>query len=245
MKMGFKLILQCFLFVGTIPLFSQTTVRPDSILTRIEPDSLHILRSINSTKIEPITEEMSINGKKYPAFISEEGDTILIAEDIDYVSISSLRKFSDDDEYRKYKKFRRYASKVYPYAKEAIKIFRELEYAEEHLSKKERKKKTKELENRLKTEFEAPLKKLTKLQGKIMIKMIERELNESMYDLIKGLKGRFTAFYWHNFSKLYSYDLKDGYNPGKYSILDAVLQDFDISYKIEHSEDLKYVKINK
>jgi hypothetical protein len=245
MKMGFKIILLCFLFVGTNPLFGQSNSRPDSLLTRIEQDSLHILKKKSLNKIETFTDDMTINGKRYPAFISEEGDTILIAEDISYVSISSMRKFSSDEEYLKYKKFRRYANKVYPFAKEAIKIFRELEYAEKHLSKKERKKKTKELEQRLKSEFEAPLKKLTKLQGKIMIKMIERELDEPMYDLIKGLKGRFTAFYWHNFSKLYSYDLKDGYSIGKYPILDAVLQDFDISYKIEHSTDLKYVEINK
>lgn len=187
--------------------------------------------------------EMTIRGKVYPAFVTEDGDTVIIAEDINYVSITSMRKFSSDEEYRKYRKFRRYATKVYPYAKEAIRIFRELEYAEQYMSKKDRKKKMKELDEELKNEFEAPLKKLTKLQGKIMIKMIERELDSSMHDLIKKLKGRFTAFYWHYFSKLYSYDLKDGYNVGKYPILDAVLQDFDISYKIEYGTELKYVKI--
>ena len=78
-----------------------------------------------------------------------------------------------------------------------------------------------------------------------MIKMIERELDETMYNLLKGVKGRFTAFYWHNFSKLYSYDLKEGYSVGKYIILDAVLQDFDISYEIENGTELKYLKIDK
>ena len=80
------------------------------------------------------------------------------------------------------------------------------------------------------------LRKLTKLQGKILIKMIERELDKSMYDFIVMLRGRFTAFYWHNASKLYSYDLKEGYQEGKYEILDAVLKDFDISYRIEQEE---------
>lgn len=97
----------------------------------------------------------------------------------------------------------------------------------------------------MKSEFEAPLSKLTKLQGKIMIKMIEQELDETMHNLIKSVRGRFTAFYWHNFSKLYSYDLKEGYNKGDYPILDAVLSDFDVSFRLQSEEDLKYLKKKK
>lgn len=243
MKIGYKILILAVLKIWIFPVMAQPPIRPDSILTKIEIDSTEERLGLQLSKIEPITAEMTVNGKKYEAFISEDGDTILIAEDISYISISSMRTFSSDEEYNKYKKFRRYANKVYPYAREAIKLFRELEYAEEHLPKKERKKRIKELQVRLKADFEEPLKKLTKLQGKIMIKMIERELDENMHDLIKGLEGRFTAFYWHNFSKLYSYDLKEGYNVGKYPILDAVLQDFDISYKIESKKDLHYLDI--
>ena len=69
-----------------------------------------------------------------------------------------------------------------------------------------------------------------------MMKMIEKELDTPMFDLIKNLRGSFTANYWHNFGKLYSHDLKEGYVPGQYEILDAVLNDFDISYRIEADE---------
>ncbi|HMP29549.1 MAG TPA: DUF4294 domain-containing protein, partial [Saprospiraceae bacterium] len=132
---------------------------------------------------------------------------------------------------------------VFPYAKEAIRIFREYEYAQQHLSKREAKKKLKQLEKELTKEFEEPLKKLTKLQGKIMFKMIEKELDQSMYELLKGLKGTFTAFYWNSFSKLYDYNLKEGYEPGKYEILDAVLTDFDVSHRIEKGSALKYITL--
>jgi hypothetical protein len=243
MNQGFKILLLTLIFLSGEQITGQNPIRPDSILTMIGIDSIVERNAGPLSKLNPFSAEMTINGKRYPAFISEDGDTILVAEDISYVSISSMRTFSSDEEYNKYKKFRRYANKVYPYAKEAIKIFRELEYAEKHLPKKERKKKIKELQESLKADFEEPLKKLTKLQGKIMIKMIERELDETMYNLIRGLEGRFKAFYWHNFSKLYSYDLKEGYNVGNYPILDAVLQDFDISHKIESEQDLHYIDI--
>ncbi len=211
---------------------------------RIELDSLEESQT-DTIPIKKLRDASAmINGKMYSAIVTDEGDTIIIANTLTYVSITSMRTFSSDDEYRKYLKFRRYATIVYPYAKEAIRIFRELEYAENHLSKKERKARIKELQEELKKEFEEPLSKLTKLQGKIMLKMIERELDIATIDLIKGVKGRFTAFYWNNFSKLYTYDLKEGYNVGKYPILDAVLRDFDLATKIESKKDLKYVRIN-
>lgn len=212
----------------------------------VKMESLDTTPYVNDTILyqEPAITKVKLKGKVYSALISN-GDTLIVA-DLEDISITSLRKFADDKDYRKYLKFRRYANKVFPYAQEAIRIFRELEYASEHLSKKERKKEIKRLNKELKEEFEQPLVKLTKLQGKILIKMIERELDEKMYDLIKGLKGRFTAFYWHNFSKLYSYDLKEGYQYGKYTILDAVLQDFDLSFEIRNPGQLKYVnKIEK
>lgn len=185
-----------------------------------------------------------VDGKIYSAYITPDGDTLILA-DLDKLQITALRKFDSDDDYRKYMRFRQYAQIVFPYAKEAIRIFRELEYASNHLSKRQQKKRIKELEKELSEEFEEPLTNLTKLQGKIMIKMIEKETGKPMYDLIKNMKGGFSAFYWNAFSKLYSYDLKEGYNKGQYPILDAVLQDFDVSYRIEQGTSLKYIKLDR
>lgn len=179
--------------------------------------------------------ETMVDGIVMTAMVTEDGDTLIMA-DLDDISITSLRSFKSDADYQKYIKFKRYAAVVYPYAKQAIKIFREVEYATATMNRRKRKKHIKQLQKQLKTEFEAPLMKLTKLQGKIMFKMIEKELDSNMYDLIKGLKGNFTASYWSSFAKLYSYDLKEGYIPGKYEILDAVLNDFDVSYRIEQEE---------
>ena len=66
-----------------------------------------------------------------------------------------------------------------------------------------------------------------------------------MYHLIKGFKGNFKAFYWHNFSKLYSYDLKEGYHYGEYPILDAVLEDFDLNHRIESASTMKYISLDE
>lgn len=248
-----KNILTTLLFViGATALYGQDTLRigitttTDTIektdtITPMESNADSYL-GYKNTEMEVM--KVKLQGRVYSAMITEDGDTLILA-DLDEFSITSVRKFDSDEEYRKYQKFRRYALKVFPYAKEAIRIFREVEYAKKHLKKREYKKRIKELEEELKQEFEEPLKKLTKLQGKIMMKMIEKELDSSMHDLLRGVKGRFAAFYWNQFSKLYSYDLKEGYEEGKYKILDAVLQDFDISYRIENDTNLKYISIDE
>ena len=63
--------------------------------------------------------------------------------------------------------------------------------------------------------------------------MIERELETTMFQLLKELNGGFSASKWQTVGKLYGYNLKDGYIPGVDRIMDAILQDFDISHKIK------------
>ena len=186
--------------------------------------------SLQAQHEEERREKITINGQVFSAIISGT-DTIIMA-DLEDISVSSPRKFKDRAEYRKYRKYRYYSVKVYPYAAEAIKIFREMEYATQNMKPRKRKKYVKKLYKDLKDEFKEPMKNLTKTQGKIMIKMIERELGRPFYDLVKELRGGFTAGYWNQLGKFYDYDLKRGYIVGDDPILDAVMNDFDISYDL-------------
>ena len=180
-------------------------------------------------------ERMYIDGEIVTALITDT-DTILIA-DLDDVHVSSPRRFKDREEYRKYLKYRKYAAIVYPYAVEAIRIFKETEYVTRNMKKSKRKKHYRRLQKELKKEFKQPLKKLTKTQGMILTKMIEKELDRPFHDLLKELRGGFTAAYWHQMGKFYGYDLKRKYTPGDDHILDAVLNDLDISYDVKQLED--------
>ncbi len=173
--------------------------------------------------------KLRVNGQVVSATIIN-GDTLIVA-DIQAVNISSLRTFANHEDYLKYLRYRRYAAKVYPYAVEAIRIFEEAKIVTETMRKRKRKKYLKKLSKDLTKEFEEPLKKLSKTQGKIMVEMIERELESSLFDLIKMTRGKLNAFYWNQSSKLYGYRLKEVYTVGQNPILDVVLQDFDISYQ--------------
>ncbi|MEZ4933124.1 MAG: DUF4294 domain-containing protein [Saprospiraceae bacterium] len=174
----------------------------------------------------------TLNGQLVTLMLDDNGDTILVADDLMTVSLTSPRQFKSREEYLRYRKYLRYAAIVYPYAKEAIIVFRELEAQTLEMKKGKRKKYAKKLQKDLDDKFEEPLKNLTKTQGKILVKMVERELNDDLHNLIKTYRGGMTAGYWNTLSKFWGYDLKEGYIEGQDPILDAVLQDFNISYKL-------------
>lgn len=182
----------------------------------------------SQTSSQERIERIVIDGEVVSALITDS-DTIMVA-DLEEVSISSPQRFKNSAERKRYRKYRYYANKVYPYAVEAIKIFREVDYVTKTMNKRKRKKHIKRLNRQLKKEFKKPLKNLTKTQGKILIKMIEKELDTPFYDLVKSLRGGFTAGYWNQLGKLNGYRLKEGYIPGQDPLMDMVLHDFNISH---------------
>jgi hypothetical protein len=182
---------------------------------------------------QKILGKSTINGQLVTMVIDQNGDTLFIADDLMTVSLTSPREFKNADDYYRYRLYMRYAAVVYPYAKEAIKVFRQLQQETDEMRKGKRKRYAKKLQKELDDKFEQPLKNLTKTQGRILVKMVERELNTPLFDLIKAYRGSFTASYWNTMSKFWGYDLKRGYLEGDDPILDAVLEDFDISYKMD------------
>ena len=184
--------------------------------------------------VAPSTEYVRMQGTWVRAVI-QDGDT-LIVQDIDMLTISAPRTFASVEEERLYNKYKRYAAKVYPYAKKAIKIFKETEYVTRHMKKKKRKKHIKALQKELNTDFKDELKKLTKTQGKILLKMIEKETDNNMYDLVKGLRNGITARYWQTLAKFNGYNLKDGYTRGEDKMMDIILDDLDVSYQLPVAE---------
>ena len=184
---------------------------------------------LNAQAEEAREEKITIEGHVFTAYITGN-DTIIMA-DLDELSVSSPKNFKDREERRRYRRYRFHGAKAYPYALKAIRIFKDVEESTENMSKRKRKRYVKKKYKQLKREFKKPLKNLTKTQGKLLIKMIERELDTPFYDLMKGMRGGFRASYWHQLGKFYNYNLKEGYVEGADPILDIVLNDFDVSYK--------------
>lgn len=115
---------------------------------------------------------------------------------------------------RRYGKIRRKVIKAYPYAK----VTRELlqNYDDELAtltSEKEKKQYLDIAEEELKEEFEGEIRNLTVSEGKILIKLIDRETGDTSYELIKRLKGGFTAFMYQSIARIFGSNLKSEYDP--------------------------------
>lgn len=183
------------------------------------------------------TGKMRINGH-IVTFEVIDNDTLFIM-DLEELSVTSPRSFSNRDEYLLYMRYRRYAAQVYPYALEAMRIYNEQQALTDGMSSRKQKKHMKQVQKELEENFEEPLKKLTKTQGMILIKMIERELEIPFHQLVKELRGGFAAGYWNTLGKFNGYKLKEGYIRGDNHLLDIVLDDFNIN---PEKEAAKYTK---
>jgi hypothetical protein len=153
--------------------------------------------------------------------------------DLGSIQITQQRNFASREDRRRYKQWRRYAAKVYPYAAEAIRLYRQIEDDTKDMKKGKKKKYSRDMEKELKPQYTEELKKLTKSQGYILIKMIERELDRPFYDVVVQLEGRWKAMQWQTLGRWYGYNLKDGYDADDDILLESILQDLNISYGVE------------
>ena len=71
----------------------------------------------------------------------------------------------------------------------------------------------KQAEKELEEEFGDDLREFTFSQGKILIKLIYRETGSSSYDLIADLRGKFRAFFWQAFARLFGFNMRNEYDP--------------------------------
>lgn len=123
-------------------------------------------------------------------------------------------------------KLTRNVVKVYPYARITAKLLDEYEHDLERIgSERDKDLYVKLAEAELRAEFEEELKDLTVSQGRVLIKLIDRETGRTSYDLVKELKGGFQAWLWQGVAKLFGNDLKDDYDPeGDDALIESVVR---------------------
>lgn len=103
---------------------------------------------------------------------------------------------------------------VYPIAKEANRLLRDIEQKTAAMSsKRDQNAYIKQMEKQLKTQYTPVLKEMTFSQGKVLIKLIDRETTQTSYALVKELRGGFSAFLWQGVARLFGANLKDTYDP--------------------------------
>ena len=146
-----------------------------------------------------------------------EGDSVFKKEiDLKEVVIYKPVVFSDNQERLDYFVLKRKVLKVYPYAKMASERLAKLnDRLNKIKSKRKKKKYTKMLEKFLQEELTAELKKLTRTEGQILVKLIYRETGSTAFSLVRELRNGFRAFTYNTIAKVFKISLKEEYNPLK------------------------------
>ena len=134
-------------------------------------------------------------------------------------------KFKNEKEKRRYNKLVRDIKRVLPYAKLVYETLIETyEYIETLPDEKSKQEHLKRMEKELFKEYKPELKKLTFSQGKLLIKLIDRECNQSSYNLLKAFLGSFRASFWNLFAGMFGASLKTEYDPeGKDFMLERIV----------------------
>ena len=134
-------------------------------------------------------------------------------------------RFKTTLELKRYLILRRKTLKVYPYAKMAADRLLILNERLDNLkSKRSKKKYLKRMEKFIYEEFEEELKKFSRSEGKILIRLVHRQTGETTYDLVKELRTGWKSFWYQTTASLFKLSLKDTYDP-EYSYEDYLIED--------------------
>lgn len=153
-----------------------------------------------------------------------DGDTIPMMN-LPEVRIKGFIIYRTPSDQRRFDRLVRNVKKVYPYAKLAGIKLNEYDVMMAGLDEKEQRKLYKRAEEELKAQFGEELKGLTFTQGRILLKLVDRETGNPTYHIVKELRGSFVAFFWQNLSRLFGYNLKEKYDPqGKDRDIETIVQ---------------------
>jgi len=142
-----------------------------------------------------------------------DGDTIPVIT-LPEIKVFAPLKFKTKSEAIQFTKLMRQVKTVYPLARiAAIKMQEYNNVIANVSSASEKRKIMKNAEEDLKKQFEKEIRKLTFSQGKILIKLIDRETKSSAYDIIAEFRGNLIAMFWQSFGSIFGMNLKVKYDP--------------------------------
>lgn len=155
--------------------------------------------------------------------VSAEGDTVLVLV-FNEITVFPPLKFKNRKQEEFYWRTVRDVRKALPYARLITETLLETyEYIETLPTQQERERYLKQMEGAVFEQYKPALKKFTKSQAKMLVKLIRRQTDQSGYDILKAFLGSFRATFWQGFGRLFGVNLKGDYRPDKNSD-DAIIE---------------------
>lgn len=172
-----------------------------------------------------------------------EGDSIFHSSiALDEVYLFGRLKFDSYKDKLRYYILRRKTLKVYPYAKLAAERLVELNDSIEKIKKRRHQKRyTKEVQRFIEDEFSEELKKLTRTEGQILVKLIYRQTGTTAFDLVKELRSGWRAFWYNTTAKIFKISLKEEFHPDRIHedyLIEDILQRAFTAERLERQESV-------
>ncbi|MBW8241197.1 DUF4294 domain-containing protein [Muricauda oceani] len=148
-------------------------------------------------------------------YVRFEGDSILMSSiELEEVYIFGKLDFASREDKLRYYILRRKTLKVYPYAKLAAERLVELNDSLQHIKKRRHQRRyTRKVQKYIEGEFSEELKKLTRTEGQILVKLIHRQTGTTAFDLVKDLRSGWRAFWYNTTASLFKISLKEEFRP--------------------------------
>lgn len=144
-----------------------------------------------------------------------DGDSMLVIN-LREITVYPTERFKNSKQEEYYWRTVRDVKLTLPYAKLIAETLVETyEYIETFDTQKERETYLKDMEKSLFEQYKPVLKRFSKRQAKVLIKLIQRETHQSSYDIVKAFLGSFRATFWQGFGKLFGVSLKSEYQPDR------------------------------
>jgi hypothetical protein len=149
--------------------------------------------------------------------------------EIKEVTIVARPSPSKRNEYRKYERLILNVKKVYPYA---LMVRKRLEKVNDDMknitTEKARKEYIKSVEKDVFAEYEGEMRQMTITQGRLLIKLIDRETQNTSYELIKVYRGKISAAFWQSIARIFGTNLKEHYDAyGEDALIELIIREID------------------
>lgn len=140
------------------------------------------------------------------------GDTLTVQ--LNGFALLPKQKFNSKDDIRYYLWFRRKVFKAYPYAQLASKRLDSLNVRLKRIKKRSKRQQyTRRIQKYIEGEFTDQIKKMTKTEGRILIKLIHRQTGKTAFNNIRELRSGWKAFWYNTTANFFTLSLKDEYHP--------------------------------
>jgi hypothetical protein len=170
-----------------------------------------ILAGRGYTQEEVLTDTTSFTGYLVPMAMID-GDWVPHVR-LRQVTVLPPVRFTSAAQARRYSKLEYNIRKVMPYAIKIQQVFEDVNKSLDSIKgSKAQKAYVAKREAQLKAEFEGKLRKLTFSQGRLLLKLVDRQTGQTTYEVVKQLKGSFSAFFWQSVARIFGANLKSEYD---------------------------------